>query len=107
MPNESAGHVQGTIHDRSRRPRRHLQEAHKKSRLQRQGIETTAATPIGQEAYQRFGRQPATGLGGLDNSSRDTYLLGEVPIGGFSRAGKSRHPSCPNEQSAASDDTPQ
>ena len=68
--NQSAGHVHDTTHDRSRRPRRHLQEAHQKSRLRHHGIETTAATPIGQESYQRFGRQPATGLGGLDNSSR-------------------------------------
>ena len=33
----------------------------------------------------------------------DTDLLEELPVDGFSGAGKSRHPSCPNEQQAAGD----
>ena len=33
----------------------------------------------------------------------DTDLLEDLPVDGFSRAGKSRHPSCPNEQQAAGD----
>ena len=78
-----------------------------------------------EEMYQKFGRPPAGSkrprrhlstrrrTRGSDGNPRrvwaswviegDTDLLEELPVDGFSRAGKSRHPSCPNEQQAAGD----
>ena len=96
--NESAGDI-------SRRPRRHLQGR--------------TRGPVYSDKRSGVSKQPRRHLSarrrtrGSDGNPRrvwaswkiegDTDLLEDLPVDGFSRAGKSRHPSCPNAQQAAGD----